>query len=65
MAVDTQKRNKRQTEFVRESYDRLTIALPKGTKERYRTKAKEQGTSLNAVIAQLLAEYFKDEESPV
>ena len=65
MAVDTQKRNKRQNECVRESYDRLTVALPKGTKEHYRTKAKEQGTSLNDVIAQLLAEYFKDEKSPV
>lgn len=63
--IDKERRNKRQNEFVRESYDRLTIALPKGTKEHYRTKAKEQGTSLNALIAHLLAEYFKDEESPV
>lgn len=32
---------------------------------RYKALAKEQGTSLNALIAHLLAEYFKDEESPV
>ncbi len=62
---DKERRNSRQNAFVRESYDRLTVALPKGTKERYKAMAKEQGTSLNALIAHLLAEYFKDEESPV
>ena len=59
MPVDKERRNKRQNEFVRESYDRFTMTFPKGKKDLYRQRAAEQGMSLNAYINKLLEEDMK------
>lgn len=59
MAVDTEKRNKRQNEFVRENYDRFTLTLPKGMKEVYREHAEKQGMKLNSYINMLLEKDIK------
>ena len=59
MAVDKERRNKRQNDFVREAYDRFTMTFPKGMKETYRIHAAEHGMSLNAYINKLLEEDMK------
>lgn len=41
--------------FNREKYDRITVMLPKGTKEEYKTQAKNKGfASLTQYIISLL-----------
>ena len=62
MAVDTEKRNKRQNEFIKNAYDRVNLTLPKGKKEEYQARAEMQGLSLNAYINKLLE---ADAKSPV
>ena len=47
------KRDKRQNEHIKENYDRVSVTLPKGTKERIKTK----GESINGfIIRSVLAE---------
>lgn len=43
---------KRQNEHIKNNYDRISITLPKGTKERIQAK----GESLNGYINRLVAE---------
>lgn len=45
-----EKQYKRQNEHIKENYDRVSITLPKGTKERI----KEHGESVNGYIASLV-----------
>lgn len=45
-------RYKRQNERIKENYDRVSITLPKGTKDRI----KETGESINAYISRLVME---------
>ena len=62
MAVDTQKRNKRQNEFVKKNYDRFTLTVPKGMREIYTEQAKAHGfKSMNSYINHLLEQ---DKKSP-
>ncbi len=46
----TKQQYKRQNERIKEYYDRVSIALPKGTKERIRKK----GETLNGYITRLV-----------
>lgn len=48
---------KRQNEHIKANYDRISITLPKGTKERI----KEKGESLNGYINRLVSEDLKGE----
>lgn len=61
--TDAQKRleaqYKRQNEFIKNSYDRISITLPKGTKERI--KALE--SSINGYITRLVVEDLEKRES--
>ena len=45
-----EKQYKRQNEHIRENYDRISITLPKGTKERIKSK----GESINGYITRLV-----------
>lgn len=55
MPADKARQIKRQNEYIRDSYDRITIALPKGTKGRYQKHAVSLGyKSLTAMIVDLL-----------
>lgn len=54
-----EKQYKRQNEHIKENYDRCSITLPKGTKERI----KERGESVNGLINRLVAEYLDNQES--
>lgn len=59
---DAQKRleaqYKRQNEFIKNSYDRISVTLPKGTKERI----KAIGESANGYITRLVLEDLKRQE---
>ena len=54
MPVDKERRNKRQNDFIRETYDKFTMAFPKGKKDEYKRFAESQGMSLSALISKLL-----------
>ena len=43
-----------QNSYIKEKYDRITMAFKKGSKERYRNHAESKGKSLNALIIELL-----------
>lgn len=45
-----EKQYKRQNEHIKENYDRISITLPKGTKERIKAK----GESINGYITRLV-----------
>lgn len=44
----------RQNEYNKAKYDRLSVMLPKGTRQRYKSYAAAKGMSLNALIVSLL-----------
>lgn len=55
MPVDKEKQIRRQNNYIKEKYDRITIALPNGTKDRYQKHAVSRGyKSLTAIIVDLL-----------
>lgn len=45
---------KRQNDYNRINYDRISIMLPKGTREVYKEYAQKNGMSLNALVCKLL-----------
>ena len=47
-------RYKKQNEAIREKYDRVSVTLPKGTKERIT----ETGKSINGLINELVIDYL-------
>lgn len=47
-------------EFIKEKYDRFNLTFPKGKKDEYQNIAKENGTSLNSLINQLLEDYVNN-----
>lgn len=54
-AIETlQKRYKRQNDYIKNSFDRVSITLPKGTKDRI----KATGNSLNGLINELVLKYL-------
>ena len=52
------KQYKRQNDFIKEKYDRLSIALPPGTKERI----KAAGEKPNSLIKRLLLSWLENHE---
>ena len=58
-AVETlQKRYKKQNEYIKNAYDRISVTLPKGTKERI----KATGESVNGYITRLVLEDLERKE---
>lgn len=57
-----EKQYRRQNEHIKENYDRCSITLPRGTKERI----KERGESINGLVNRLVLEYLDgaEEEPP-
>lgn len=49
----------KQNEYNRTKYDRVSLMLPKGEKERLQEIAKAKGLSLNGLIVNAIAEYIK------
>ena len=52
-------RIKKQNEAIKENYDRVSIILPKGTKERITAN----GKSINGLINELVLEYLERTEN--
>lgn len=48
----------KQNQFNRVNYDRFSLMLPKGEKERLQTIAKECGKSLNALIYECIMNMY-------
>lgn len=49
-----EKSKERTMKYLKEKRDKLTLNLPAGDKERYRTHAENKGLSLTALIVKLL-----------
>jgi hypothetical protein len=50
---------KRQNTFIKDNYDRVSITLPKGTKE----KIKASGYSINGLINELVFDFLNQQEN--
>lgn len=46
--------NKATQKYIKKAYDTFTIRFPKGDREKYQAFAKENGTSLNRLVLDLL-----------
>ena len=53
-----EKQYKRQNEYIKNSYDRISVTLPKGTKERIQAT----GESVNGYITRLVLEDLEQQE---
>ena len=49
---------KYQNDYIRKTYDRVNLLLPKGQKEILKAKAKERGESLNQFICACIDEHL-------
>lgn len=49
--------------YMREKRDKLTLNLPLGDKERYRTHAQKRGKSLTGLIVDLLEQDIKNADN--
>ena len=56
-------RNKYQTEYKRENYDRLNLLLLKGQKEKLKQKASARGLSVNALLNQIILDFIAENET--
>ncbi len=59
MAVDTQKRNKRQYEWQKDNSDRINFLLPKGLKAIINETAKANGQSASEFMRDAIIEKLK------
>ena len=50
------------TKYISKTYDQVSLRIPKGKRERYKTHAEKKGMSLNALIVELLEEDIKKSE---
>ena len=54
-----EKAKERTMRYMNEKRDKLTLNLPKGDKDRYKTHAEAQGKSLTGLIVELLEKDIK------
>ncbi len=54
-----EKQYKRQNDYIKNSYDRISITLPKGTKDRI----KATGNSINSIVNTLVLEWLQEHET--
>ena len=55
-----EKAKERTMRYMREKRDKLTLNIPLGDKERYRTHAENRGKSLTGLIVELLEEDIRN-----
>ena len=60
MAIDTQKRNKRQYEWQKNSADRINFLLPKGYKAIINETAKEHGMTASELIREAIEDKLQN-----
>lgn len=51
-------KTKYQNEYVRETYDRVTVLVPKGKRDDIKRLAKSKGISANQLIVEALESYY-------
>lgn len=56
MAIDVEKRNKRQNKWIKENSDRINFIMPKGTKEKIQQAAAAAGLSAAEWIREAITE---------
>jgi len=49
---------KYQNDYIRKTYDRVNLLLPKGQKEILKVRAQERGESLNQFVCTCIDEYL-------
>ena len=62
MAVDIEKRNKRQNQWIKENADRINFVMPKGTKEKIQQAAAAAGLSAAEWIREAITEKLSKEK---
>lgn len=56
-ALDRQRKQyARQNDYIKNNFERVSVTLPKGTKE----KIKEEGKTANGLINELIANHFEE-----
>lgn len=66
MPVDKERQINRQNDYIKKNYDRITIALPKGKKERYQKHAIQNGYgSITAMFVKLTEDDIKQSDNPL
>lgn len=60
--VDTEKRNKRQNDWIRENTDRINFTMPKGTKERIKAAADLEGIKASEFIRRSIEKALQEAE---
>ena len=60
MAIDIEKKNKRQNNWIKENTDRINFMMPKGTKERIQNAAQQIGITSSEFIRQAIEEKLKN-----
>ena len=48
--------------YISNNYDQISVRIPKGSRERYKAFAEKRGTSLNALIVELLEHEMNKED---
>ncbi len=59
MAIDIEKKNKRQNKWIKENADRINFMMPKGMKERIQEAAERNGQTASEWIRQAIEEKLK------
>lgn len=62
MAAYDEKAKARTMKYMKKKRDKLTLNLPLGDKERYKTHAESKGKSLTGLIVELLENDIKNSE---
>jgi hypothetical protein len=55
---------KRQNEFIKENYDRVSVTLPKGTKDRILATGESVNGFISRMVAQELSKVNKQSQPP-
>lgn len=60
--VDTEKRNKRQNDWIKENTDRINFTMPKGTKDRIQAAADKQDIKASQFIRNAIEKALQEAE---
>lgn len=60
--VDTEKRNKRQNDWIKENTDRINFTMPKGTKDRIQAAADQQDIKASQFIRNAIEKALQEAE---
>ena len=61
---DTSQKTAYQNRYIKETYDRINLTLPKGRKAELQAVAQRHGLSVNGYIGKLIDEAMEREQTP-